>query len=275
MASARNQVIAGDYDGKYVFPSNFLLNHPTIGTFSNIEISSKTVKAYELLTDEHRKSAASGVARGLVSGVLLGPVGLLAGALSAKNKSIYHVAIQFNDGKSCLIEIDNNIYKALIKSCFGIESMIDNITIIDSNRLYYSPVYDDISYINLNEDIRTTFGNNITEAFNHFISYGINEGCIAHRDFDVRIYKSKNTDLEKAFGNKWKEYYIHYIEHGQFEGRECKMQYNEYELISSSAKNSSYISIADEIAKYKELLDNGAITIDEYESLKSKLIESM
>ena len=81
MASAKNRVIAGDYAGKQV-----------LSTF--------------------------GVARGLVGGALLGPVGLLAGGLSAKNKGIYQVAVQFKDGSRSLIEIDDKIYKALISSCF-------------------------------------------------------------------------------------------------------------------------------------------------------------
>jgi hypothetical protein len=44
------------------------------------------VKSYELITDEHRKSAASGVARGIVGGALLGPVGMLAGGYLLKAK---------------------------------------------------------------------------------------------------------------------------------------------------------------------------------------------
>lgn len=48
-----------------------------------------TIESYELITDEHRKSAKSGIARGLVGGALLGPVGMLAGGMSAKSKGIY------------------------------------------------------------------------------------------------------------------------------------------------------------------------------------------
>ena len=64
-----------------------------------ISLDKDNVSSYELITDEHRKSAASGVARGLVGGALLGPVGMLAGGLSAKNKGIFQVVIEFNDGK--------------------------------------------------------------------------------------------------------------------------------------------------------------------------------
>lgn len=54
---------------------------------------------------------------GAVGGILLGPVGLLAG-LSAKNKDIYQIAIQLKDGKRSLLEVDDKICKALVKSCF-------------------------------------------------------------------------------------------------------------------------------------------------------------
>ncbi len=77
-----------------------------------------TVESYELITDEHRKSAKSGIARGLVGGALLGPVGILAGGMSAKSKGIYQVAIQFKDGKRSLLEVDDKIYKAIIQACF-------------------------------------------------------------------------------------------------------------------------------------------------------------
>lgn len=116
MAKAKNKVIAGDYNGKPVVSS---LGTVAISNgFRPVQVNSSTVESYELITDEHRKSAASGVARGLVGGALLGPVGMLAGGLSAKSKGIYQVAVQFKDGKRSLLEVDDTIYKALIKSCF-------------------------------------------------------------------------------------------------------------------------------------------------------------
>ena len=117
MANAKNKVIAGDYEGKAVGCGGgtaFI----QIGAFKMLDLNKKNVSSYELITDEHRKSAASGVARGLVGGALLGPVGLLAGGLSAKNKGIYQIAIQFTDGKKSLLEIDDKIYHAIIKNVF-------------------------------------------------------------------------------------------------------------------------------------------------------------
>lgn len=114
---AKNKVIAGDYNGKVVAQA---VGQPYIlmGFLKNIYLDKNNVETYEVITDEHRKSAASGVARGLVGGALLGPVGMLAGGLSAKNKGIYQVAIQFKDGKRSLLEIDDKIYKAIVKANF-------------------------------------------------------------------------------------------------------------------------------------------------------------
>lgn len=117
MAKAKNAVIAGDYSGKIITVS-FGRVYISTGFGKSELVDKSTVDSYELITDEHRKSAASGVARGLVGGVLLGPVGMLAGGLSAKSKGIYQVAIQFKDGKRSLLEVDDKFYKALIKSCF-------------------------------------------------------------------------------------------------------------------------------------------------------------
>ena len=124
MAKAKNKVIAGDYKGYKVSVS--------VGTVSlsllipMVNIDSSTVKSYEVITDEHRKSATSGVARGLAGKMLLGNVGAMAGVYSAKEKGIYQIAIQFKDGKKSLIEVDDKIYKLIIKKCFDCGSDDDD-----------------------------------------------------------------------------------------------------------------------------------------------------
>ncbi|MBO1870114.1 hypothetical protein J4O15_03960 [Lachnoanaerobaculum sp. Marseille-Q4761] len=117
MAKAKNRVIAGDYTGMVVGAAAFT-PYIITGFVKSFNLDKQTVESYEVITDEHRKSAASGVARGIVGGVLLGPVGMLAGGLSAKSKGIYQIALNFKDGKRSLIEVDDKIYKAIVKSCF-------------------------------------------------------------------------------------------------------------------------------------------------------------
>lgn len=118
MAKAKNKVIAGDYEGKGVSGGGFSSVSILVGIFKSVDLNKKTVESYELITDEHRKSAKSGIARGIVGGALLGPVGMLAGGISAKQKGIYQIAIQFKDGKRSLLEVDDKIYKSIVKDCF-------------------------------------------------------------------------------------------------------------------------------------------------------------
>jgi len=113
---AKNKVIAGDYINNSVITSLGIVTLMK-GFKSIIEINKDTVDDYEVVDSETKKSAASAVGRGLAGGLLLGPVGLLAG-LSAKNKGIYVVAIQFKDGKKSLLEINDKIYKAIIAKLF-------------------------------------------------------------------------------------------------------------------------------------------------------------
>lgn len=113
---AKNVVIAGDYVGKVVSQAIGQV-YIILGFTSKVEINKGMVESYEVITEESRKSAASGIARGAIGAALLGPVGLLAG-LSAKNKGTHTIAIKFKDGKNSLIEIDDKIYNNLIRALF-------------------------------------------------------------------------------------------------------------------------------------------------------------
>lgn len=108
---AQNKVIAGDYIGAAVSET---LGTVTVG---NIAFSKRTAESYELVTEDHRKSAVSGIVRGLVGRVVLGPVGLLAG-LSAKNVGTYTISVKWKSGKKSLIEVDDKIYKIILKEMF-------------------------------------------------------------------------------------------------------------------------------------------------------------
>ena len=70
MANAKNAVIAGDYQGKKV-DCSVANAYIMLGVFKALDLNKTTVESVELITDEHRKSAASGVARGLVGGASL------------------------------------------------------------------------------------------------------------------------------------------------------------------------------------------------------------
>lgn len=119
---AQNKVLAGDCEGKNIMigQQGFFSKEEVFlftGFTKKFPLNKETVDSYELITEEHRKSAVSGVTRGLVGGALLGPVGLLAG-LSAKNKGTHTLVLEFKDGKKSLIEVNEKIYKLFMQKMF-------------------------------------------------------------------------------------------------------------------------------------------------------------
>ncbi|MGE7837991.1 hypothetical protein [Viridibacillus arvi] len=113
---AKNKVIAGDYQGKNILHTFGIVSIATSLT-KTIDLNKDLVEEYEVIDESSRKSATSAVGRAFVGGVILGPVGWLAG-LSAKSKGVHVVAIQFKDGKKSLIEINDKIYSSLVKKLF-------------------------------------------------------------------------------------------------------------------------------------------------------------
>lgn len=116
--SAKNRVIKGDYAGSQIVGGGVANAAISLGIIKQLRLNSSTVESYEVIADEHNKSAASGAIRGMVGGALLGGAGMIAGALSAKEKGIYTISIQFKDGKKSLLEVDEKLYKAIIQACF-------------------------------------------------------------------------------------------------------------------------------------------------------------
>lgn len=115
---AKNKVISGAYQDKFIEIVSGKLCILNADIFSkNIELNKGTVSQYEIIDEESRKSASSAIGRAAVGAAFLGPIGLLAG-VTAKRKGIYTIALEFNDGKRSLIEIDEKRYKELIRVMF-------------------------------------------------------------------------------------------------------------------------------------------------------------
>lgn len=86
-----------------------LQNHVEFQTLKN---DSKTIKKTIIVgnTTDSRKKVGSSVMRGMVGGALLGPAGLIGGAVSGKNKTTTQTTfvIEYNDGHRETKTVDNN-----------------------------------------------------------------------------------------------------------------------------------------------------------------------
>lgn len=95
------KIIAGEYEGKELIP---IFGKVLIGKgFSKqIEIQDQIVK-YEIIDEQKQKSLKSVLVRGAI-GSLLGPVGLLAGVLTAKNNESKIIDITLEGNKHLIVE---------------------------------------------------------------------------------------------------------------------------------------------------------------------------
>ncbi|MGF7049163.1 hypothetical protein J2T13_003671 [Paenibacillus sp. DS2015] len=113
---AKNAVIAGEYEkSKLITSKNGLII--AISFTKSLTLTKDVVESYEVMSEEHTKSATSAIGRGLVGSFILGPVGLLAG-LSAKQKGTHVVAVEYKDGNKSLLEINDKLYKVLMTTLF-------------------------------------------------------------------------------------------------------------------------------------------------------------
>lgn len=74
----------------------------------NIEQHSKEIRKVVIVSSDSRKKVGSVASRGIVGGALLGPVGLVAGAASGKNKNSTTFLIEYKDGSKETRTVANN-----------------------------------------------------------------------------------------------------------------------------------------------------------------------
>lgn len=84
--------------------------------------------------------------------------------------------------------------------------------------------FDHIAYADRYTDLKAAFGYDKAALYNHYITYGINEGRIAEfaaslETFNYIAYANMYTDVRDAFGYDKKALYDHYIAYGRSEGR--------------------------------------------------------
>ena len=117
-----SMVIEGDYQGREVKIDWGAKAYINAKGGDKIFLDSSTIKEYDIIEVNDKKSFSSGVARGIVGGAMFGGVGALAGVNSAKDIMSAKIKVRFKDGKCSLLNVDKNTYDCIINKCFNLES---------------------------------------------------------------------------------------------------------------------------------------------------------
>lgn len=126
MAKAKNEFLQGKYKGK-IFVKRMDGKLSILDGWKQIMLDETNISNIEIMNQEQSKDTGSTVARGLVGGVLLGPVGLLAGAMLGKNSSINMITITFTDGQKSLVEVDKDIFDRLMTIKWNLDNKANEV----------------------------------------------------------------------------------------------------------------------------------------------------
>ena len=83
------------------------------GKIKNEKIPSKKLKSVEVATEETVKKLPGSIGLGLIGGLLLGPVGIIAGALAGGNNKVITFVATFHDGRSFVATTDPSTFATL------------------------------------------------------------------------------------------------------------------------------------------------------------------
>lgn len=82
-------------------------------------------------------------------------------------------------------------------------------------------VFDAQYYSSTYEDLKAAFGDDAGALYNHYVTFGQEEGRSVVPFIDLAKYREKYEDLDVAFGDNWDAYLEHYLTYGVYEGREA------------------------------------------------------
>lgn len=111
------KIIAGEYEGKRAIAAWGKISIQ-VSFFKFVDIQDQIIK-YEIIDEQKQKSLRSALVRGTI-GSLLGPIGLLAGVLTAKTIDHTIVDLTLENGKHIIVEMEeadeyHNLLKVLLK----------------------------------------------------------------------------------------------------------------------------------------------------------------
>jgi hypothetical protein len=116
---AKIKIHAGDFlkgEGQF-FLGAFSLKtteHPFLGE----GIAGNQLELVEIASEESIKKLGGTIGWGLAGGILLGPVGLLAGLLLGGRKKEVAFIAKFKDGRKLLASTDSKTYMKIQAACF-------------------------------------------------------------------------------------------------------------------------------------------------------------
>lgn len=96
------------------------------------------------------------------------------------------------------------------------------LTVEISDKSYDNVAFNASYYASNNADLYQIYGDNAKALYDHFITYGIQEGRQSSAQFSIRAYVENNPDLVAAFGDDLLLYYNHFIAFGVNENRVAK-----------------------------------------------------
>lgn len=96
------------YGGDFAEQVIYFISHVLViaGGMGNEKIPSKQLKSVEVATENTVKKLSGSIGLGLAGGLLLGPVGMIAGALAGGNKKEITFVATFHDGRTFVATTD-------------------------------------------------------------------------------------------------------------------------------------------------------------------------
>lgn len=103
-----NKIISGEYERGKIDNSLKINSWRKPFTLDN-----QSVSKVEVMNQDEQKSLGSAIGRGIVGNALLGPIGLVGGVVTSKNKKSYMIKIYYPNGRFSIAEVNNKIFKQM------------------------------------------------------------------------------------------------------------------------------------------------------------------
>ena len=112
------EVLGGDFPKGSKVDKGWSGINVSFPLFSGSEEITDNIEKVELITEENQKKFLGAAGLGLAGGLLLGPVGAIAGLLAGGRSKEVCFACYLKDGRKFLAKGDTKIYQAVLAQAF-------------------------------------------------------------------------------------------------------------------------------------------------------------